>query len=230
MEPYAGTKNGRKIVLATLLINFMFVLIAIVVGKIYGSSALIAGGFYSAAYIPVTASTLRRLTGGDNANQRSRPVVLLCAAFLFFCTGLMLTASAVAYLGGGDRVTPGFPALLTGLLCIPGRELMYRYTLHMGNRLKDHAFIATARYHRAGSLLSVAVLLCLAGARAGYPVLDLMAGLVISVFILQMAVGMAWESLSVLAGGIPPGSKKIPTAAPLHGNQKDQYQISIFHR
>jgi cation diffusion facilitator family transporter len=89
---------------------------------------------------------------------------------------------------GADRTVPGALALAAAVLSILVKEGMYWYARGAAKKINSGALLADAWHHRSDALSSAGSFMGILGARAGYPVLDPAAGLVICCFILKTAV------------------------------------------
>ena len=78
----------------------------------------------------------------------------------------------------------------TVIALIGVKEAMFWYTMHYAKQLRSSAFRADAWHHRSDALSSVGALVGVIGARNGYPILDQVAGLIICVMILGVAIGI----------------------------------------
>lgn len=115
--------------------------------------------------------------------------------------GLALAAVAVGlgwkaieallfWYGGGTLEAPGMLALWAAVLSIVIKELVYQYTVHRGKDLNSSAVEANAWHHRSDALSSLGTLAGIGGAILlgdRWTVLDPIAGLVVSLFILRVA-------------------------------------------
>lgn len=111
-------------------------------------------------------------------------------------------ARAVAGFAGGQPVgKPGAVALAAALASVAAKELLYRYTAAAGRRLNSQAVVANAWHHRSDALSSVGTAAGIGGAVAlgeGWQVLDPVAAVAVSFFIIKAAVQLLGPCLSEL--------------------------------
>ena len=91
---------------------------------------------------------------------------------------------------GGELPAPGMLALWAAVVSIVLKELVYQYTVRRGKALNSPAVEANAWHHRSDALSSLGTLLGIGGAILlgnHWTVLDPLAGLVVSFFILHVA-------------------------------------------
>lgn len=82
---------------------------------------------------------------------------------------------------------------------IVGKELLFRYILHAGEKANSAAVIANAWQHRSDVSTSFAVFVGLIGATVGYELLDPLAGLLVSGVITKQAYTISGEALRELS-------------------------------
>lgn len=102
---------------------------------------------------------------------------------------------------GGELPAPGMLALWAAVVSIVLKELVYQYTVRKGRSLQSSAVEANAWHHRSDALSSLGTLLGIGGAillGARWTVLDPMAGLIVSFFILRVAWKLLKQGLDEL--------------------------------
>ncbi|OGC41795.1 cation transporter, partial [candidate division WOR-1 bacterium RIFOXYD2_FULL_36_8] len=97
--------------------------------------------------------------------------------------------------------TPGIIALIAAVVSITTKELLYRYTITIGAKIKSQAVIANAWDHRADAFSSIGVLFGIGGAillgQKG-TILDPLAAIIVSFFILKAAYVILIGSINEL--------------------------------
>ncbi|MBR3724900.1 MAG: cation transporter [Bacteroidales bacterium] len=91
---------------------------------------------------------------------------------------------------GGTLAAPGMLALWAAVISIALKEIVYRYTVHYGRKLNSPAVEANAWHHRSDALSSLGTLVGIGGAILlgnRWTILDPLASLVVSFFILRVA-------------------------------------------
>lgn len=83
---------------------------------------------------------------------------------------------------------PGLIALIAAVLSIVIKEGMYWYTRGVAKKINSSAVMADAWHHRSDALSSVGSFIGILGARMGFLILDSLASLVISVFIIKAGI------------------------------------------
>ena len=173
-------------------------------GVFAGSSALLADAVHTASDLISDVATLWFVRIGEQPPDAKHPyghgrfetvgMVLLAGL-------LLVTAAGIAIEAVGDfdgAAAPGSLALWVAAGSIVVKEALYHYTIRAGRRLRSRLLQANAWHHRSDSLSSVAVLAGVAGARAGFPILDPVASVVVALLIGKMGVDVAREALEEL--------------------------------
>jgi cation diffusion facilitator family transporter len=86
---------------------------------------------------------------------------------------------------------PGVAALAVLVLSVAVKEVMFRYQVRAARRIASDALLAGAWDQRSDSLSSLVALAGVTGARAGMPLLDPLAGVIVS----AMVVRLGWTLL-----------------------------------
>ena len=92
---------------------------------------------------------------------------------------------------GGRLPVPGMLAFAGAIISIVSKELIYRYTIHVGRKINSSAVIANAWHHRSDAFSSIGTAMGIGGAIAlgeSWSVLDPMAAVIVSFFIMKVAV------------------------------------------
>lgn len=95
------------------------------------------------------------------------------------------------FVNGQELESPGTIALIAALLSIAAKEILYRYTVAKGKKLKSQSMEANAWHHRSDALSSIGTAIGIGGAiLLGEPgrVLDPIAAVVVSIFIMKVAL------------------------------------------
>ena len=94
---------------------------------------------------------------------------------------------------GAEIEQPGLVALIAAIVSILLKEWTYRFTVSVGKKVESPAVIANAWHHRSDALSSIGTAIGIGGAillGKGWAVLDPVAALVVSVFIVKTALGL----------------------------------------
>lgn len=123
-------------------------------------------------------------------------VVLFGVGIMIFWSGL---SKILLSIRGGELEQPGMLAFWAAIVSIIVKEAVARYTIFNGKRLNSKAMEANAWHHRSDALSSIGTAAGIAGAIFLGPkwrILDPVAAVVVSIFILIMAVRFLISCLS----------------------------------
>lgn len=125
-------------------------------------------------------------------------IILALVGFGIFWNGAM---SIWQFLKGESLPEPGMLALVAALVSIVMKELLYQYTVFRGKALNSQAVVANAWHHRSDALSSIGTAIGIGGAillGSSWRVLDPIAAVVVSVFIMKVAVQLLIPCLDEL--------------------------------
>jgi cation diffusion facilitator family transporter len=114
--------------------------------------------------------------------------------------GVGLVCNALSTMQQPHASTPGWLALLAACVSMVSKELLYRWTVATGRRVKSSALIANAWHHRSDGLSSLPVAIAVLGSQL-YPqlvYLDHVAAVIVSCLILHAAWKISWPALKQL--------------------------------
>lgn len=186
---------------ATLTIYKMFA------GIIGHSGAMISDAVHSASDV---FSTIVVMVGvkmaGKEADEkhpygheRMESVAALILAVCLAITGIGIGYNAILIIYSGEYkslVVPEKIALIAALVSIIVKEAMFWYARYYGKKLRSSALIADAWHHRSDAMSSIGSLIGIYGAQKGILILEPAASLVISIFIIKVAIGIFCDSLN----------------------------------
>ncbi|MBN2651068.1 MAG: cation transporter [Spirochaetales bacterium] len=191
--------------------NTLLAVMKIVVGFIAGSLSLIADGFDSVTDI------FTSLIGVFAARVMSKPpdkehpyghgrvesIATKIVAFIIVLAGFGLAKQAVGnLLSGEELVQPGLIALIAAAISMVGKTMLAFYKFREGKKLSSMMLIADAKNMRNDVAISSTVFLGLLFSKVLHlPILDPIAALFVSVWIIFVGFQVFTESLSELMEG-----------------------------
>jgi cation diffusion facilitator family transporter len=203
----------RRVGLLVLGVNL---LLALLKGGVYFETGSLALGSEAVNSLADSAYSLV-IVGGlylttrppdfehPHGHERIEPFVSLVVALGIFAAGaFVLWQSVTTLLSGPVTVSRGPAALLVLAVAAGVKFGLYRYCLAVGQAQHSPALVATALDNRNDILTALAAMAGVAGAAAGYPVLDPLAAAVVSVGILYTGVEVVQDNVDYLLGAAPP--------------------------
>ncbi|MCK4856646.1 MAG: cation transporter, partial [candidate division Zixibacteria bacterium] len=195
---------GMRVTWVGLIVNVGLIVLKLWIGMVSRSQALIADGIHSISDLFSDLLTLFGLRWGRKAADASHPYGhARIETGVGLIIGLLLLGAAVGIAFKGVTaifqhriVNPSMMTIIVAAVSIVAKEGMYWYTIIIGRRLRSLILVANAWHHRTDAFSSVAVLI---GVLATYvnPAwywADSLAALVVSVFIVKVAVSLIWRA------------------------------------
>lgn len=140
-----------------------------------------------------------------HGHERIEPFVgLFIALGIFAAGGIVIWQAGTALVSGSITVTRNPLAIAVLAASAVAKYLLYRYCFRLGRAHHSPAVVATALDNRNDILTAGAALVGVAGAAAGYPLLDPLAAILVGLGILVTGVEVVRDNLDYLVGAAPP--------------------------
>ena len=138
---------------------------------------------------------------------RIETLVTLVIGIALAAAGIGLACRALVTLHLPNPAFPGWIAFAAACVSVLVKELLYRWNVRVGRRVKSTAVIANAWHHRSDALSSVPVAVAVLGTRSwpAWGFLDHVATVLVSLLILYAAWKISWPALGHL---VDVGAKK----------------------
>ena len=198
-------KEAYKVSLCTSVVNAVLAAFKMAAGILGGSSALISDAVdsacdvFSSLIVMIGVKFASKSPDEDHpyGHERFECISSIVLALIIGATGLGVGWSAVGkILSGGDLQAPAAIALVAAAVSILAKEWMFRFTRRAAKRIQSDSLMANALNYRSDVFSSCGVLVGVAGAQLGFPVLDAVASLIICVLILKSALEILLDALS----------------------------------
>ena len=213
---YQGEKNSfmsvldtKKIIMrvsvVTMIANFSLMALKLLAGIFGHSSALISDAVNSASDVICTVIVIIGVTISSKpidddhpyGHERLECVVSILLSVLLFGTGLAIGYMGVEKLIDGSYMQtekPNALAIAAVAVTIAVKETLYWYTIKKAKSIDSVSLKASAWDHRVDVFSSLGVLVGIIGGMCGYPILDIIASLVICLLIARAAVNIFREA------------------------------------
>jgi cation diffusion facilitator family transporter len=224
MDSEKRTKQIRNVTLIGSFINAILTIGKIIAGIVGNSSAMIADGIHSLsdfitdviviAFIKVSGKERDKNHQYGHGKFETFATLLISFALFMVGLGILITGSGkiIDSLKGELIEKPGYIALYAALISIIFKEGLFWYTKIEGKRVNSQAMIANAWHHRSDALSSIGTALGISGAillGERWRILDPIAGVVVSLFILKVAWDIAKPSIDeLLDSSLPETTEK----------------------
>ena len=206
----SSNARARRVIWIGFISNLVLTVVKIVAGILARSSAMIADGVHSVSdfatdLVVVSSLSVAGRPKDHNHKYGHGKVETLATAFVggvlilvglgLFYTGVMKIYTVYQ----GDLIPkPGMGALYAAIISIIVKEILFRYTIKVGNETNSQAVIANAWHHRSDVYSSFGTLLGIGGAifmGDKWVILDPLAAIIVSFFIFKIALRITRDTL-----------------------------------
>ncbi|PAU84741.1 cation diffusion facilitator family transporter [Halorubrum salipaludis] len=208
-------------------------------GLAFGSVALLADAAHSVA--DLVASAVVFVWGGSryddadethpHGHQRIEPLTALFVGATIVLLGLLLLRESALGLVGPVEVAAS-PVLVAALLfAMADMYLLYWYTERVNATLGSTALTALAADCLNDIYTTIAALVGVFGLLLGFPILDPVAGALVSVLVVYQGVEIARENVTYLVGAAPPAADRERVTAALRENPAVEgvHDLTVFY-
>jgi cation diffusion facilitator family transporter len=196
-----------RVLRRVLALNLIVAIAKIALGYFSGAVSILSDGFHSLADASSNVVALVGVSAAQRPADENHPYghrkyeTMASLAILMF---MLLVLSEVARNAIAHLRAPSVPSLLpvgmmTMVATLVTNVFVVRYESRAGRRLRSEVLGADAKHTRSDVWTTLAVMAALGGVWLGYPVLDPIAGLVVSVFIGYACWQIAREASGILA-------------------------------
>ncbi|MBE6762791.1 MAG: cation transporter [Ruminococcaceae bacterium] len=189
-----------------MVLNALMAVIKIAVGAVSGSGALVSDGVHSVTDVFSSLVVLIGIKLSGRSSDRRHPyghermecVAAVLLSVLVGATGIGIGTAGLRAIAVTQEVVPqppGWRALTVAVISVVIKEMMFRYTHRAAKQVNSGALMADAWHLRSDALSSVGGLVGILGANLGVAVMDPLAAVVISLFILKAAIGIFADAM-----------------------------------
>ncbi|MCR5468239.1 MAG: cation diffusion facilitator family transporter [Lachnospiraceae bacterium] len=199
-------KATNRMAFVGIIGNVFLAVFKLVAGLLGHSAAMLSDAVHTLsdvfatfiAYIGVVLSSKEADEKHPFGHERLESVASMFLALILFVTGAGIGIKCIqaimskSYL---EATLPGVLPVVAAVVSILVKEAMFWYTMYYAKKFNFGAFRADAWHHRSDALSSVGALVGIIGARHGFPILDQVAGIVICIVILYVAIGILNDAI-----------------------------------
>lgn len=238
MDEAASRRRFARAAWANVLGNTAKILAEGAVGLLFGSVALLADAAHSLA--DLIASLVVLLWGGSrfddpdsdhpHGHTRIEPLTALFVGAVIVVLGANLLYESALGLIESPAIAFS-PYMVAALLfAMVDMYLVYWYTEQMNAGIGSTALDALALDCLNDLYTSVAALVGIAGIAFGYPVLDAVAGAVVSLLVIYQGISIARENLTYLSGKAAPQGRRDEVRSTLldHEEVHGVHDLAVF--
>ena len=202
-----------RVTLVGSVVNLLLLVFKFVAGILGHSAAMLADAVHSLSdfvtdiivIVFVRISSKPEDEGHDYGHGKYEPLATAIIGLILLFVGFGIlwngATSIWDFWQGGELKEPGMLALWAALVSILFKELLYQYTVLKGRRLNSQAVVANAWHHRSDALSSIGTAVGIGGAillGEQWLILDPLAAVVVSLFIMKVAIQLLVPSMNEL--------------------------------
>jgi len=211
MDDKLRYEYSKRASIISIIGNIVLTVLKVFIGIISGSIALVADAFHSASDLIGTIILLKGLKiahmppdeDHPYGHHRAETITSKILAIILIITALGIGYSSFTILLKPNVEPPESFAIYIVILSIIVKEAMYQYSYRIGNLIQSDAVIADAWHHRSDAFSSVGALIGVGGAILGYPIMDPLAGVFVSILILKTGISIYVKAVSDLMDTAP---------------------------
>ena len=198
------TKEINRVTWWGVFVNLVLSIVKIIGGVLGQAQSLIADGLHSLsdlisdAMVLVAAKHAGEEADDDHPYGHGRFETLATVGLGLF---LILVGLGIAF-DAAHRVfdeevqaIPHYFTLAVALFSILSNEGLYHFTHRVGIRINSKMLIANAWHHRSDAISSIVVLIGIAGAQMGMPILDPVAAVIVALMIVKIGYELSYHSM-----------------------------------
>lgn len=212
-------REAKKVTWVGFVINLLLSIAKLIAGITGKSAAMVADAVHSIsdfttdvvviAFVGITAKDCDDSHHYGHGKYETFATLLISAALLAVGIGLLLNGvqNSIKVINGESLESPKIIALVAAIISVVFKEGLYWYTVIVGKKINNKAVIANAWHHRSDAFSSIGTSLGIGGAiflGEKWRILDPLAGALVSVFIIKVAIDLGLPSIKeLLESSIP---------------------------
>jgi cation diffusion facilitator family transporter len=197
---------AMRVSAVSIAVNIVLSLMKLLAGIIGKSSAMVSDAIHSASDVFSTLIVIAGIRMASKKADREHPyghermecVASIILSMLLALVGLGIGVSGAKKIISGsyaELAIPGMLTLVAAVVSIAVKEWMFWYTRGVAKKINSGALMADAWHHRSDALSSVGSFVGILFSRIGFPVMDSVASVVISLCIIKAAYDIFKDGL-----------------------------------
>lgn len=199
-------KEAVRVSVLGIFLNIFLSLFKLIAGIVGMSYAMVADAIHSCSdvfttiivIVGVKISSKKADSNHPYGHDRFECITALILAFVLFDVGLIIGYESVTSLITGEyliKQEPKLIALIAAIVSIIVQVLLFTITRIVAKKINSGSLKADAWHHLSDSLSSIGSFIGILGAMLGVLILDVIAGLVICIVIIKVAVDIFIDSV-----------------------------------
>lgn len=204
--------SAERIITIGFWVNALLMCFKLAAGHWGHSDAVFADGIESACDFVAIFSTMIALKMGRRRFDEKHPyghgraenISAFFISLIILATGVWILLNSLHAILDRDFKTPGVIAVVAAFVTIVVKEWLCRFTRRTGQKLDSPSLLAIAEDHRKDAVSSVSTLVGVVGAFLGVGIMDPLAAVLTSIFILHVGFKTCRSAAHDLMDGSAP--------------------------
>jgi len=239
-DPIIRARYGYLEAAVSIVGNGTLFVMKFILGMYLNSIALIADSVHTLSDVGTSAVVFFGFKFAKKPSDTEHPfghgrveyIATLVIAVLLFITGFEFIIQSIERIQNAIAIIHlelAWPVAIIILISAVAKELMARFSISLGRKIKSDVLIADAWHHRSDALASLVVSIGIIGSLYGYTYLDPIFGIIVSCIIIVVGIYLGKTSANFLIGQKPDDLtiKKIEDIAKETKGVKGVHDISI---
>ena len=204
-KPNTREKSIFRVTWIGSIVNFLLLVLKFIFGIVGHSSAMVADAVHSLSdfITDIIVIVFVKISGKPededhkygHGKYETLATALIGIALFAVGIGLLVNGATKVseVINGAVLPAPSMIVLVVAAVSIIAKEILYRYTVYVGQNLNSQAVIANAWHHRSDAFSSIGTLVGIGGAiflGERWRILDPIAAIVVSAFIIKVAIDL----------------------------------------
>jgi cation diffusion facilitator family transporter len=213
-NPNVREKYGYLEATVSIIGNTLLFLMKLILGLFINSIALIADSIHSLSDTATSGIVIFGFRIAAKQPDKEHPhghgraeyIATLIIAILLILVGLGFIQQSIERIINVETIEHGEFAIIIAiivLLTAIGKEVMARYSNAIAKKINSDVLKADAWHHRSDAISSIGVAIGILGARLGFPILDPIFGILVSIIIIYVGISLVKTASNYLIGRAP---------------------------
>ncbi len=216
-DPVVRARYGYLEGIVSIIGNTVLFVIKLILGLFINSIALIADSVHTLSDVGTSVVVIVGFKISKKPSDTIHPygygrveyIATVIIAVLLVITGFGFIQQSVERILNSVSITNQQYAILIGVVVLFSallKEWMARFSLALGKKINSDVLTADAWHHRSDALASLGVGVSIIGSSYGYPLLDPIFGIIVSLIIIYVGIVFGKTSAHYLIGKSPDGT------------------------
>jgi cation diffusion facilitator family transporter len=213
-DPLVRAKYGYLEGIVSIIGNAILFIVKLVLGLLINSIALIADSVHTLSDVGTSMVVIIGFKISSKPSDKTHPygygrveyIATIIIAVLLVITGFGFIQQSIERILNSVSITHKEYALVIGLVLLFSavvKEWMARFSYAIGKKINSDILIADAWHHRSDAFASIGVGVSIIGSFYGFPLLDPIFGIIVSLIIIYVGITLGKPSANFLIGKSP---------------------------